>query len=351
MGGRLGVAVLGAIALAAMAVGCGGSEDEGDVLGTTAGRGVVVSIGDSVASGEGNPARSAPRWLDRRCHRSATSGQTLAAIEARRSHAELGYVSFACSGATIDRGLLGPYRGIQPRLFQRPAPPQLDGLKRVAGEADLAAVMVSIGANDLGFAKIVKFCAVVPRCWQQHFNPAFPLVEAGPRQPLLDDYVPARLHQLEEGYRSLDAALRPLIPADRVVIVDYFDPTTAADGTDCTMLFGGITPVESSWARDHVLYPLNDAVEAAAEEHGWKVVTGVAEHFRGHGLCAGKQRWVRTLGEGLTGEPLPLLRGGVTLDYVETVIGGTAGTLHPNAEGHREIAALITPVLTQALGS
>jgi hypothetical protein len=328
MGGRLGLAALGAIALAAMASGCGSGDrgDQGDVEGATAGRPLIVSIGDSVASGEGNPAGSEPRWLDRRCRRSATSGQTLAAKRAQGSRPDLGYVNVACSGAGIDHGLLGPYRGIQPRPFQRPAPPQVDQLKRISGEADVQAVMVSIGANDLGFAKIVKFCTLVPRCWQQHFNPAFPLIEAGPGRPLLDDYVPARLDQLEEGYRRLDAALSPLIPADRVVIVDYFDPTTAANGTDCTIL-GGVSPVESSWARTRVLSPLNAEVEAAAEDHGWKVVSGVAEHFRGHGACAGPQRWVRTLGE-----------------------GPVTGTLHPNEQGHREIAGLIAPVLSQALG-
>jgi GDSL-like Lipase/Acylhydrolase family len=330
MGSRLGVAVLGAIALAAIASGCGSGDDDeqGEVLGTNGGRPVVVSIGDSVASGEGNPAQSGPPWLDRRCHRSETSGQTLAAHQAQTSRPDLGYVNVACSGATIDRGLLGPYRGIEPHLFQRPAPPQVEEVKRIAGQADVAAVLVSIGANDLGFAKIVKFCALVPRCWQQHFNPAFPLAEAGSKAPLLDDYVPARLDRLEEDYHRLDAALEPLLPPERVVIVDYFDPTTAADGTDCTILFGGIKPVESSWARTQVLVPLNARIEAAAQEHGWKVVTGVAEHFRGHGACAGAQRWVRTLGE-----------------------GPVTGTLHPNEQGHREIAGLIVPVLSQVLGS
>ena len=46
----------------------------------------------------------------------------------------------------------------------------------------------------------------------------------------------------------------------------------------------------------------------------------------GHGLCAGGQRWVRKLGEG------PL-----------------SGTLHPNEEGHRQIAALISPELAGVL--
>jgi hypothetical protein len=110
-----------------------------------------------------------------------------------------------------------------------------------------------------------------------------------------------------------------------VVISTYFDPTTDVDGTDCRIL-GGVKPGESRWARENVLVPLNQRVEAAAAEHGWNVVPGVAETFRGHGLCAGKARWVRAFGE-----------------------GGVAGTLHPNEEGHRQIAAAINPVLDQVL--
>jgi hypothetical protein len=89
-------------------------------------------------------------------------------------------------------------------------------------------------------------------------------------------------------------------------------------------------------------------VEAAAEEHGWYAVTGVAKRFRGHGLCAGPRRWVRTLAEGLTGRRLPLF-GVAGFAEIRDVIGGTAGTLHPNEEGQRQIGALIEPVLTEVL--
>ncbi len=57
-----------------------------------------------------------------------------------------------------------------------------------------------------------------------------------------------------------------------------------------------------------------------------ELVEGVDEAFHGHGLCAGGQRWVRKLGE----RPL-------------------SGTLHPNEEGHRQIAGLISPELAGVL--
>ena len=346
MGNRRPALIAGTVAIAAMlaASGCGSSDDgspppnEGNV---------IVSIGDSVASGEGNPAAEGPRWEERRCHRSATAGQALAANQVRQEHPELGFVSFACSGASVDVGLLGPYRGIEPRLLERPAPPQVDGVRALGDR--VAAVMVSIGANDVGFVKVLKFCTVVPRCWEQHFNPDFPLIEAGRSRPTLEQWVDSRLDELPPRYARLDAALSPVVHPDRVVITEYFDPTTAADGSDCTMLFGGVKPEESHWAREHVLVPLNARVRVAAEEHGWRYVDGVDESFRGHGLCARGQRWVRTLGEGLTGNPLPLGGAGVDLGRVLDVIGSTTGTLHPNAAGHQQIATLIAPVLAQAL--
>lgn len=314
-----------ALAVVAGIAACDGDEPE-PPSGTT-----IVSIGDSVASGEGNPAPKRPRWIDRRCHRAAVAGQTLAGEEAVRARPELRFVTFACSGATIDRGLLGPYKGIEPAPFQHPAPPQVDEVAKLSRASDggIAAVLLSIGVNDVGFVKIVVFCASVRRCPARHFNPRFPFLEAGDKRPTLEETVRSRLDELDDRYRRLDAALEPLVESERVVIVEYFDPTTAPDGSDCEMklLRDGIRPEEARWARESVLAPLNAAIETAAAEHGWRLVDGVAERFRGHGLCAMGKRWVRVLGEG------PLF-----------------GTLHPNEAGHRQIAALITPELAEALG-
>lgn len=337
-----------AFAVAVASAGCGSGDGSPPPNQGSA----IVSIGDSVASGEGNPAPSGPRWESRACHRSGTAGQTIAAREVQERHPEIGFLNYACSGASIEKGLLKPYKGIEPAPFQ-PGRAQIDQVRdaaaRAKGSGGLAAVMISIGANDVGFSNAVKFCDLVKRCWEKHFNPDFPFAPASARFPTLQEYVNARLAELPERFNRLAAALDPLVPAERVIIVDYFDPTTAADGSDCTMLFGGVAPDESRWAREHVLQPLNARVEAAADDHDWQVVSGVAERFRGHGLCAGPQRWVRTLGEGLSGQPLPLGPGGVSFIHIRDVIASTAGTLHPNEAGHRQIAALITPVLARVL--
>src|SRR6478672_11439489 len=96
---------------------------------------LVVSLGDSVASGEGNPdpGRIGFHWLEQRCHRSLRSGaaQAARAVEQGDRHSDVTFVPLACSGATIDVGLLGAYDGVQPNRRRGPLPPQVDVLDRL----------------------------------------------------------------------------------------------------------------------------------------------------------------------------------------------------------------------------
>jgi lysophospholipase L1-like esterase len=333
------------------ATGCGSSGND-----TTTGPNngtAIASLGDSVASGEGNPAPSGPRWENLACHRSSIAGQTIAARKAQKANPDLGFFNYSCSGASIQKGLLGPYKGIEPAPLQ-PARSQIDQLNDAVAITEsgggVAAVLISIGANDVGVSKAFKFCTLLKRCWEKHFNPAFPYAEAGPRFPTLQTYVNQGLATLPERFAQVDSALQNLnVPADRVILVDYFDPTTGAKGAYCTMLFGGVTPDESRWAQQHMLVPLNAQIDAAAKEHGWNAVSGVAERFRGHGLCAPEsQRWVQTLGEGLGGGPLPL-GGGTNFLQVRNAIESADATIHANGKGQQQIADLIDPVLAKVL--
>ena len=322
---RAVLAVAIAVALGASLSACGSDNgNESKPLNGPA----IVSIGDSVASGEGNPETVRHRWDEPRCHRSSAAGQTIAGVDAANANG-MAFYSFACSGATIPIGLLGPYRGIAPNPFLGPLPPQVDDAAHVkaATEGGIAAILVSVGANDIGFSKIVEFCMFQPTCESQHFSPKLPPVfEGHADQPTLQQWVNDRLGALPAAYGRLAAALRPLVDPDRVVIVTYFDPTTGAQGINCSYL--GVRPDESAWARQHVLVPLNQEAAAAAQQYGWKVVPGVAAAFRTHGVCRQprSERWVQLIGDG------PL-----------------TGTFHPNEEGHRKIAVLTAPVLDQAL--
>ncbi len=95
---------------------------------------LIVSLGDSFASGDGvpdvdavdhlssrlvnqagDPVARPALWWDQRCHRSLYAGPAQAAMMLARQNPQLQvvFVSFACSGAEIMAGLLGPYAGRQ----------------------------------------------------------------------------------------------------------------------------------------------------------------------------------------------------------------------------------------------
>ena len=253
----------------------------------------------------------------------------------------LRFLSFACSGATIDRGLLGEF---QKGTFHRAEPAQLDRVRQLPHQTDVDALLISIGANDVGFQRIVTFCTIKDRCSNNRtFGPA---VEWAAKQhvpvPTLDAFVTQRIAELGQDYDRVDARIPSEIDRGHVLIVEYFDPTRWPVGTQCPVIDerlinhpeeGLVTTAESRWAHDHVLIPLNDAIHAAAQRNGWTVVDGVDEAFDGHGICAPKpERWVRTLNESLAMQH------------------DIRGTLHPNEAGHRATAALIRAKLASVLG-
>ena len=94
---------------------------------------LIVGLGDSFASGEGNPdvpvkldeqkrsqnlyptrakdgAQGSALWLDRLCHRSLYSYQLRAAMQVAIENPQVSvtFLGHACSGAAVDKGLIGP---------------------------------------------------------------------------------------------------------------------------------------------------------------------------------------------------------------------------------------------------
>jgi lysophospholipase L1-like esterase len=314
----------------------GGDEPESD-----SGKNLIVSIGDSVAAGQGNPAPTSPAWISHRCYRSELSGQWIAAervINADPSPA-LELRSFACSGATVANGLVGE-QDMGP--LARPERPQLERLRELA-PSRVRAVMISIGANDVGFSRIVIFCAALPNCPDRtDYKPAREWAKENDRPvPTLRKFVAILISGLPEAYADVEEGIPSKIPRRRVLIVEYFDPTRWPATTPCAIfpwkvfrfhIDDLVTRDESRWAHDDVLAPLNQAIADAAKQHKWKLVDGVDERFDGHGICAPpSERWVRTLDESVA----------MQHDHL--------GTLHPNEAGHRATAELIVPQLTRAL--
>lgn len=296
---------------------------------------LVVSLGDSVASGEGLPdvpGFSRSVWQSVPCHRSTRAAPAKAArqIEEQDPHTSVTFVHLACSGATIPQGLLGSYDGVLKEAFSQPQPAQVKVLNRLAAKRKVDAVLLSVGANDVYFGDIVKHCATRRSrdCFGAKLN------VAGGRT--IEDSVRLALAALKLGYDELNAEIDQRIARPRVHIADYFDPTRDAKGRTCERIFGFVGAAELESAQSRVLEPLNDAVLSAADRHGWTPVTGIANRFREHGYCAARQAWVTTLSGSAARSGGP-------------VEGRFLGTLHPNEAGQDAIAAEIVASLQRSL--
>ena len=298
-----------------IAVRAGGAEAVADV---DVDNRLVVVLGDSVASGEGNPQAHGPTWLDPPCHRSALAGFQQAAELVAESlvHRSITFVSLACSGASIEQGLLGPYEGVR-ILRKHLYGSQVNRLARLGrGGRAVNAVMLSIGANDIHFSSFLKACAFLHRCGTDDQEEA-----------LAGD-----LARLNVNYDRLGERLKRAARGAPVLITEYFDPTHKRKGEFCSHGLGFIDRAAMKWAYEKVLKPLNGAVDAAAGRQGWRKVGGIAEEFADHGYCADRaDRWVVTLGDALER-------------------GNLFGTFHPSLPGQDAIAGHLAPELYYALG-
>jgi lysophospholipase L1-like esterase len=311
-------------------------EDESSVTQSVEVRGLlIVVMGDSIASGEGVPdivGRPA-RWQDERCHRSARAGPALAAatLQARAPETPISFVSVACSGATIDAGLLGEYEGIVHKSQRPLVRPQIDALEAIQAQAHrrIDALIVSVGANDVFFGKVVAKCSgrkTLPR--RDCFAAA---VKFGglKRGKAMRAVVGDAIRDLKSRYAALGAKLTALHvrPGD-VYLMQYFDPIADASDNTCRARVLGIRQKALSEARTALLAPLNAVGKTAAKNLGWHYVDGIEPLFRGHGYCAARpELWVVRLQNSLRQQ------------------GGIDGALHPNARGHREIAARLAHAL------
>jgi lysophospholipase L1-like esterase len=298
---------------------------------------LIVSLGDSVASGEGVPERPrsglAPaRWEDKRCHRSAYAGPAVAArrLAERSPRIAITFVHLACSGATISSGLLGSYAGITNTSGPQLAP-QVTVLDEIAKRREPNAVLLSIGANDVGFSDVVISCAT-----HRHRGSCF--------RGTLGDEVASKLKALPGLYAKLHESLTGL--SSTIYLTEYFDPTGNAFGEACESvlkprIYGlrlfGLNHEDLHDARAKLLSPLNQTLAEAAASYHWTEVTGIAEAFRDHGYCAGPDGWITTLPESI--------RQQGSLREPEASI---VGTLHPNKQGQKQIAARIQTTLEKS---
>lgn len=346
---------------------------------------LIVAMGDSYGSGEGNPVvpqvldsgftKKGALWADgkeehRRCHRSTSAASSMAALAAERRdpHSSVTFIFVACSGGTISTpiipnplapekdwdwsknegsGVLDRYRGIEPASdvghdWNKYLPSQIEQVASIVGDRHIDALTISAGGNDLHFASIIEECAI----WDN----ACPEDDSSRLLAKDKTLLPGR-------YAALNEAITSNFNVGRVFITEYPDPTLYNNGKRCEAIADDIivgrtiNSGEQAWAVNHVIVPLNQMVNDAANNYGWRYVDGIMSAFGqyspdgngyGHGYCAtamgdNPQRWMRTAAESAELQGPDLWRH------------ATKGTMHPNELGHAAISKRIQLYLGEAI--
>ena len=352
---------------------------------------LIFGLGDSYGSGEGSPDvnefdEGGAQWQNRRCHRSAQSGQVRAAqmIEDADPHTSVTFVHVACSGGRIHRALLEPYEGIEPD--GTPAVPQIARVAELADDHEIDALFVSIGGNDINFSKVVEACVLGEVCHlgdpmidpllestadlvcgftgsfedecKSYLDPdvidvdsldARTIFEIGSKDEYVDgvDVHQDGLDDLPSNYDDLGQAIVGSLDMDpaRVYLTEIPDVTRDEFGDLCAwptefpgyletlriaaQQVPGVTKTEMEWASNYVLTELRAAMRDAASKHGWQFVEGVDARFAGHGYCS-DVTWLTRLQN--------------TFQFQ----GDQNGALHPNVPGYGAYADAIVEAFDPA---
>jgi Ca2+-binding RTX toxin-like protein/lysophospholipase L1-like esterase len=369
---------------------------------------LIVSMGDSVAAGQGNPevpqtfyciptlffgckntskVKDGAKWADQEgaadAKRSTLSGhaQFAAEVERRDPHTSVTFVSVAYSGAGIAEGLLGWYEEKPPQLLQ------LRNLVCALECRQIDALLIHAGANDIGFSTVVEKLVDAdpvfdPVTYYDDVEEALGDAEAGIAK------LPGLYEQLARSINDSEIQIATNVQTKKpnIYLVEYFDPTRGPGGETCHEMAADILrnfeadEFEIRLAQIRVIQPLNSTVRTAAERSNWHFVGGVADAFSGHGYCApAEERWIRTATESrdLQGPHTSALVG-VAVDFLldriaDMILPGssiglkafravtgwsgaelirsidktkTRGTLHPNEKGHLAIADRLLDVVS-----
>jgi len=311
---------------------------------------LMVAMGDSYASGEGNPRNVGawlaqggpfssfrPYWDNDVCHRSVHGAPALAALALEKSSplTSVTLVDVSCSGATVRAGILG----VQPGTGQT----QIALAKSLIGDQLVDLVSLSIGGNDVGFGSVLSSCLLNANCPLS--KPASGVLQ---NYPTLQAGVSDQTAKLQTSYSDIANCLSKrtcpsginLAPTASVLPTMYPDIARNSNGAICSYL--SMNQEDFTWARAALLNPtppadvaykmanqtITDLPIASSLNRqitnttalGWKPVLGSwtrsGDSAIGHGICAGATSW--TFGVQLGGQM-------------------ASSAFHPNPQGQSEL--------------
>ena len=332
---------------------------------------LIVGFGDSFASGEGNPdvpvalaenrrsnnlyparldndATGSARWLDRLCHRSLYSHQLRSALQIaiENPHGAVTYMGYACSGAAIDKGILGPQTYVEfltrtlggntndtraqavsggkkdTQLYWFLREICLEEVVKQDGvwmcpnkhfRRNVDYLFLSVGGNDIGFANLVAWTTVREGFKAKLAGLFGATISADSFSANMKDILPGAYARLAKALERAMPMAHDNLNYDPAHVVLTAYPDILADETGKTC--AGV----SDNGKEEDAYPANQSLdrfsswlvvsqnrlEAAhaqldflhkrmgelAEDNGW-TYAGRAyadQPFRGHGFCAQRQ--------------------------------------------------------------
>ena len=393
----------------------------------------------------------AASWTNTQCHRSLYSQHTKAALQwaLEHRHVSVTYANYSCTGAEVYEGILNAWwaRDDIGDAFFDDAPQMVKALRdlcespKAFGNTEwthgdrndghfnskaaaipqcatlvpkqVSALLLSIGGNDVGFARMIANSAVdvkgvftrarpwVYGLWRKAAKPQ--TFDTGLQ--LAKKYIAPRYQELSQAFKT-----RLAVPPYRVILSAYPDVSTDEKGNTCSRpnigmdvhsIFGMNNPKASADSANFVM-ELHGIMKKEGEDQGWRfadrhLVRGAPNSFAtdadgvGHGLCAsgpaasaeGDMRFLRL--PDVPGEPPYKWRPSnpanwrsysdrtrwlvtpndafLTTNYHDAFVENVddiiqplyaatlSGSFHPNALGHAALADSVLIELRKVLGA
>jgi lysophospholipase L1-like esterase len=277
-----------------------------------------------------------PNWQEPKAHRSYLSGPSRAAMLLETNRESPGdmvtFLSFARSGSTIFDGLITPHKNDSIDVGQ------IDEIARTIGGRRIDALVITIGVNDVGFndtlTDLVKGDFSIFNIGNDDEN----------RNEIFAE-VDRRLDELPNSFIALDAVIKSKLrdSVTQIFITEYpvalFDRKTDANGVvdvgpGCGIFSGPDLDIDKEDAREikeHAIL-LNEKIREAANNHKWTFITKISEGFESHGYCSGEDNSFFVFAEDSCKQQ-----------------GDFDGTMHPNHKGHQVIAEIIANRLNRSV--
>ncbi len=215
-----------------------------------------VALGDSVAAGLGLSTYRDASACDR-------TNQSYPVLIARAQHYQL--TDLACSGATIQNGILGSQD-----VNQLQEKPQLQAL---FSQPKPQLVTMTIGANDIGWSKVLT------RCYTSVCGTTSDQQALTYNIQLLQQHLANVFHAVQQHYGAHPPS---------VIVTSYYQ-VFPQNGT-CSAI-APITQAETAWVNAATT-TLNQTIASVAAQYPFVSYAHIT--FSGHSLCA-TQPWIQDI--------------------------------------------------------